>query len=118
MGLGSTAKKLQRVADMAEDVYQRLNDLREQVVEMRETVEETERRTDRLESEIAEQRELIDALAADAGLDADEVAARAHIGEAEDDHGEGGPTTDAADGSPRAANEGTEADSRENASDD
>jgi len=32
MGLGGTAKKLQKVTDMAEDVYARLNDLRDQVV--------------------------------------------------------------------------------------
>jgi peptidoglycan hydrolase CwlO-like protein len=83
MGLGSTAKKLQQVADMAEDVYRKLNDLREQVVETKETVNETERRVDALASEAAEQRALLEAIAEEQGVDLDAVTATAHIGEAE-----------------------------------
>jgi uncharacterized protein Yka (UPF0111/DUF47 family) len=62
MGLGGTAKKLQKVADMAEDVYAKLTALREEVEETRETVETTAERTERLEAELAEQRALIDRL--------------------------------------------------------
>lgn len=83
MGLGSTAKKLQKVTDMAEDVYSRLNDLRDQVVEMRETTRETSDRVDRLERETAEVRALVEALADDNGIDVERVTANAHIGEAE-----------------------------------
>ncbi len=83
MGLGSTAKKLQQVADMAEDVYRKLNDLREQVVETKQTVNETERRVDALASEAAEQRALLEAIAEEQGIDLDAVTATAHIGEAE-----------------------------------
>jgi hypothetical protein len=83
MGLGSTAKKLQQVADMAEDVYRKLNDLREQVVETKQTVNETERRVDSLASEAAEQRALLEAIAEEQGIDLDAVTATAHIGEAE-----------------------------------
>ena len=54
MGLGSTAKKLQQIADMAEDVYARLNQLREQVVETRETVDETKARVEKMDHELAE----------------------------------------------------------------
>ncbi|MGM0590246.1 MAG: DUF5798 family protein [Halobacteriota archaeon] len=83
MGLGSTAKKLQKVADMAEDVYKRLNEVREQVHEMQQTVRETRERVDRLESENAEQRALLEAIAEEQGLDLDAVTAQVHIGEAE-----------------------------------
>lgn len=85
MGLGSTAKTLQRVADMAEDVYTRLNDVREQLKEMRSTVQTTNERVGQLESEIAEQRAIIEALAEQQGVDVDSVTADIHIEEAEVD---------------------------------
>jgi uncharacterized protein Yka (UPF0111/DUF47 family) len=94
MGFGSTAKKLQKVADMAEDVYARLTALREEVEETRETVESTAERTERLEAEVAEQRAMMDRLLEANGLDPDverrsldsrETAGdRAAPGEAED----------------------------------
>jgi ABC-type transporter Mla subunit MlaD len=69
MGLGGTAKKLQKVADMAEDVYAKLSALREEVVETRETVEETAERTAALEAEVAAQRAQIDRLLEANGVD-------------------------------------------------
>ena len=83
MGLGGTARKLQKVTDMAEDVYTRLNDLRDQIVEMRETTQETSDRVDRLERETAEVRALVEALAEQEGIDVERVTAEAHIAEAE-----------------------------------
>ena len=83
MGLGGTARKLQKVTDMAEDVYTRLNDLREQIVEMRETTQDTSDRVDRLERETAEVRALVEALAEAEGIDVERVTAEAHIAEAE-----------------------------------
>lgn len=85
MGLGGTAKKLQKVTDMAEDVYTRLNDLRDQVVEMRETTQETSDRVDRLERESAEMRALLEALAEEEGIDVEGITAEVHIAEAERD---------------------------------
>ncbi|WP_336022911.1 DUF5798 family protein [Halobellus salinisoli] len=83
MGLGSTAKKLQKVTDMAEDVYTRLNDLRDQVVQMRETTQETSDRVERLERESAEMRAVLEALAEQEDIDVESVTADAHITEAE-----------------------------------
>ncbi|ELZ82268.1 DUF5798 family protein [Haloferax larsenii] len=83
MALGGTAKKLQKVAEMAEDVYKKLNELREQIVEVRETVTETKDRVDRLEAENAEQRAILEAIAEEQGIDLDAVIADAHITEAE-----------------------------------
>ncbi|QIB74154.1 hypothetical protein GL213_08960 [Halogeometricum borinquense] len=85
MGIGGTAKKLQKVAEMAEDVYARLNELREQLAEMRQTAQETRERIDRLETENAEQRALLEALAEQEGIDVEAVTANAHIHEAESD---------------------------------
>ncbi|MDS0298758.1 DUF5798 family protein [Halogeometricum sp. S1BR25-6] len=83
MGIGGTAKKLQKVAEMAEDVYARLNELRDQLAEMRKTTQATKARVDRLEVENAEQRALLEALAEHEGIDVESVTANAHIAEAE-----------------------------------
>jgi chromosome segregation ATPase len=89
MGLGGTAKKLQKVADMGEELYKRINDLRTQVNEMRETVNATHERVDRLESEVAEQRAILEALAEREGIDLEATIAEAHIDEAEAEAGAG-----------------------------
>ncbi|KAB1196342.1 MULTISPECIES: DUF5798 family protein [Haloferax] len=83
MGIGGTAKKLQKVAEMAEDVYKKLNELRGQIVEVRETVDETKQRVDKLEAENAEQRAILEALAEEQGIDIDATIANVHIAEAE-----------------------------------
>ena len=77
MGLGGTAKKLQRMIDMAEQTYHRLNEVREQLDSLRTTVEETGERVEHVEAEQREQRALLEALADEQGLDVDEVVADA-----------------------------------------
>lgn len=73
MGLGSTAKKIQKVADTAEKLYAKLNEMREQLLEMRETLETTNERVERLEAENAQQKALIEALAREQGIDVESV---------------------------------------------
>jgi len=94
MGFGSTAKKLQQVADMAEDVYARLNQLREQVNETRKTVDETKDRVDQVDRELAEQRALIEALAEKQGVDIEAITAEVHVVDAEDVAGDDESRTD------------------------
>jgi peptidoglycan hydrolase CwlO-like protein len=99
MGLGSTAKKLQQIADMAEDVYARLNQLREQVNETRKTVDETKARVDDMDRELAEQRAIVEALAEREGIDVDAITAEVHVVDAEseaanEDRDGNVPTTD------------------------
>ena len=73
MGLGSTAKKIQKVADTAEKLYAKLNELREQVLAIRDSLEATDERVQRLEAENAEQKALIEALAREQGIDVESV---------------------------------------------
>lgn len=87
MGLGGTAQKLQKVASMAEDVYAKLNEVRQQLVELNETVDSIDRRT-------VENRALIERLAEQQGIDVESVLAEAAIEEAEGD-GPAGPGADA-----------------------
>lgn len=75
MGLGSTAKKIQKVADIAEDLYKKVNELKTQLENLRSTVDETNDRVDGMEQELAEQRALIEALAEERGVDTDAVVA-------------------------------------------
>lgn len=83
MGLGSTAKTIQRVADMGEKVYSRLNDVRDQLTELRSTVQTTDERVAQLEFELVEQRAILDAVAEQQGVDVESVIAESHIDEAE-----------------------------------
>ena len=83
MGLGSTTKKIQSIADTAEQMYQRLNDLRVQVESTQDTVQTTGEKVQTLESEIIEQRAILTAIAEEMDIDLDRVQADAHITEAE-----------------------------------
>jgi uncharacterized coiled-coil DUF342 family protein len=87
MGLGNTAKKLQRVADMAETLYQKVDELRSQVNEVKAHVETTSRNVERIERDLDEQRAILDALAREQGIDVDSLVAEAAIEEAESARG-------------------------------
>lgn len=91
MGLGNTAKKLQRVADMAETLYEKVDELRSQVNEVKGHVETTSRKVERIERDLDEQRAVLDVLAREQGIDVDSVVAETAIEEAEP----GGNVTDA-----------------------
>jgi peptidoglycan hydrolase CwlO-like protein len=83
---------------MAEDVYGRLNQLRDQVKETQRTVVETRDRVDDVERELAEQRAIVEALAEQRGVDVDAVAADVHVADAEAAAaGDGSEAGDAAD---------------------
>ncbi len=83
MGLGSATKKIQKVADMGEELYGRINELREQIVEMRKTVNETNKRVAAVENKVDGQAAILEALAEKEGIDIDEVLTQVAIEEAE-----------------------------------
>jgi len=101
MGLGSTAKKLQMLADTAEKMFHRLNEVREQVETTQTTVQDTGDRVQQLETEIVEQRAILEAIATELDIDLDAVSADAHIHDAEAaaDDSAGVDDTDAVDDS-------------------
>ena len=80
MGLGSTAKKIQTVADTAEKMYRRLNALRKEVESTKRTVEDTGERVDTLETEIAEQRVILEAIGEQVGVDTEAAVDDADLG--------------------------------------
>jgi TolA-binding protein len=83
MALGGATKKLQKVADMGEELYARLNELREQIVEMRVTVQDTNERVRALENKVDQQGAILEALAEDEGIDVDAILTEVAIEEAE-----------------------------------
>ena len=89
IGLGDTTKKLQKVAGMAEDVYQRMTELRDQIVELRRTVEATHGTVRSVERRVAEQEALVRELAEREGVDVEAVLAEVNIEEAEAETGAG-----------------------------
>lgn len=100
MAFGGATKKLQKLADTAEQLYERINELREEIEGMRETLRDTHDRVSALEGEVSEQRALLEALAEREGVDVEAAYAEAAIGEAEppDDTAEASPPADEAPG--------------------
>lgn len=88
MGLGGTAKKLQKIANMAEELYARVNDLREQLNGLGETVEQTNAAVEQLRREHAETRALVERLAENEGIDVDAVA-QTNTGSPQPEQGQG-----------------------------
>jgi len=71
MGFGSTAKKVQQMVDIAEKLQSRLMDIKDRVEGTQQTVDDTAERVSAIESELGEQRQLLDALAAEQGVEVD-----------------------------------------------
>jgi len=69
MGFGSTAKKLQQVVDVADELYAKINDLKSDLSAIRDTIDQTNERVGKLETELASQRELLEAVAEAEGVD-------------------------------------------------
>lgn len=85
MGLGGTAKKVQQMVDIAETLHARVMDIKDRVEGTQVTVDETAARVEAIETELAEQRKLLDALAEAQGLDIDVDAA---VGDSDSDGSE------------------------------
>jgi septal ring factor EnvC (AmiA/AmiB activator) len=73
MDIAGTKKKIQRVSKLAEESYKKMNQLLEQVQTMQEDLETTSEQVNHIEYDIAEQRAILDALAAQQGLDVDQL---------------------------------------------
>lgn len=77
MGLGSTAKKLQQVADAAEKLFEQLSDLRERVTALEDDLQTTADRVGEMEREQRRQRALLEAVAESQDVDVEAVLAAA-----------------------------------------
>lgn len=97
MPFGDTAKKVQRLSTIAEQTYEKLNQLVAQLQELRESFESTSEQIESMDRELAEQRAIVEALAEEQGVDVDGLIAEQFPEEAVADSGENGAPGDAAD---------------------
>ena len=75
MGLGNTAKRLQKVVDAAEQLYAKMNEIIGELKSLQTEVEQTSEQVDRMERDLAEQRALVEALAEREGVNVEAVLA-------------------------------------------
>jgi uncharacterized coiled-coil DUF342 family protein len=106
MGLGSTTKKIQTIADKAEQVYAQVDELREQLTELRAKVDTTHDTVTELKVRHEQNRALLEALAEEQGIDVEQVLTEAAIDDvdartSEETHG--GSETSAGTGADRSA---------------
>lgn len=83
VGLGDTKKKIETMISAAEDLYEKMNQLRSQIDDLRSKVEKTSEQVDAMEHDLDEQRVLIETMAREQGIDVDEVLADAAIEDAD-----------------------------------
>jgi uncharacterized coiled-coil DUF342 family protein len=91
MGLGSTTKKIQMLAERAEQLYARLNEVQEEMVHLRENLDETHDSVTTLKHHSRENRALLEAIAEEQGVDVDAVLTEAAIDEVDADADDGTP---------------------------
>lgn len=101
MGLGGTAKKLQKVIDAAEQLYAKMNEVTGELRQLQSEVETTSEQVDRIEGDLARQRALVEAMADQQGIDVDEVLADVELPDERDagtqSGGESGASIDVSD---------------------
>lgn len=73
--LGGAGQKISTMVELAEDLYEKVNELRQRVESVSDTVEETGDRVEGIEGELAEQRAILEAVAEEQGIDVDAVTA-------------------------------------------
>lgn len=101
MGLGGTAKKLQKVIDAAEQLYSKMNEVIGELRQLQSEVETTSEQVDRIERDLARQRALVEAMADQQGIDVEGVLASvepADVDAGEGTEGEDGTPIDVSDG--------------------
>lgn len=79
MDIAGTKKKIQRATRVAEETYKKMNELMERIQKLQEDLETTSQQVDTIESELAEQRVLLEALAEGQGVDVETLVSEADL---------------------------------------
>lgn len=79
MDIAGTKKKIQRLSKVAEESYKKMNELIERMQALQADVEETSAQVDEMEYSLAEQRAILEALAAEQGLDVEALLEEADL---------------------------------------
>lgn len=84
MGLGSTTKKIQMMADKAEQLYAQLNEVKKQLEDLRMKLDTTHNTVSELDVKHQQNRAILEALAEEQGIDVEQVITDASIEDAEE----------------------------------
>ncbi|ADD06746.1 uncharacterized protein Nmag_3196 [Natrialba magadii ATCC 43099] len=84
MGLGSTAKKIQGLSDRAEAMYKQVQQLQQRITNLEGEVDDTHDTVKRMDHQLAEQRQLLLAIADEHDIDGEQILADAAIDDADD----------------------------------
>lgn len=96
MGLGNTAKKVQRVSQLAEKLYDAVNEVLDRLSELHDRVEGAAADIEEVRQEQREQRAILEALADEQGVDVEAAVAEVEeLAGDEGDAGEGATESDA-----------------------
>jgi septal ring factor EnvC (AmiA/AmiB activator) len=79
MDIAGTKKKVQRLSKMVEKSYKKINEMLSRMQTVEEDLDRTSRQVDHIEYDLAQQRALLEALAAERGLDVEEVLDEAEL---------------------------------------
>ncbi|MFB6298664.1 MAG: DUF5798 family protein [Halobacteriales archaeon] len=79
MVLGNATQKIQTLVELAEELYEKVMEIRQQLVTLKETADDTNDRVTRLEQQVAEQRAIIGALAEQEDIDVEATIADVEI---------------------------------------
>ncbi|MFP4589983.1 MAG: DUF5798 family protein [Halobacteriales archaeon] len=82
MGLGSTAKRVQRLSEVAEELYGKLSEVLDRVRDIEGAIEETNDRVTAIEARLDRQERLLEALAEANGVDVEAVTEAESTGDA------------------------------------
>jgi len=73
MGLTNTAQKLQTLSELAETLYNQVQDLQQRITSLETAVDDTHETVTEVDQQLAEQRELLLALAEEHDLDGEAI---------------------------------------------
>jgi hypothetical protein len=79
MNIGAVIERVQQVGDLLEKLIEQSNELRDRVIRLEENAEDTTDRVAVLDAKLDRQTALLEAVAEDAGVDADAVYADADL---------------------------------------
>lgn len=79
MDIAGTKKRVQRLVKVAEESYKKISELLERMERLQEDLETTSSQVDHIEHELAEQRVLLEELAAERGLDTEKLLTAADL---------------------------------------
>jgi hypothetical protein len=105
MDIAGTKKKIQRATKVAEESYKKMNEMLERMQQMQEDLSTTSTQVDEMEVELAQQRAILESIAAEQGIDTEAVLEEADLLASTDEDGDTPDPSKMATSRPSSADE-------------